>query len=111
MKRNVELDTLTWPKEDLKRILTLNYPGCKSAMEAVKDTLAKKSVTDSRGRETIYQVMKATIEELTLLLKDFDYDSLPSGKREELQNMKAQSIEEIRAWRDAWKDAVLKSIW
>jgi hypothetical protein len=55
--------------------------------------------------------MHDVIEELKVLLKDFDYESLPHGKREELANMPAKTIDEAKAWRDAWKAAVLSISW
>ncbi len=112
MKRNVELDKLLWPKEDLKRILILNYPGCKTASEAVKEIIAKNQTPSAvMSEQEKYKLMKGVIEELTILLKDFDYGLLPDGKQIELKNMPAKTIDEVYAWRDAWKSAVLSAKW
>ena len=113
-KRNVELDRLLWPKDSLKRTLLMNHPGCDSAVAAVKSLIAKQDQLNIDSPPEIpneFQVMHDTIEELKVYLKDFDYELLINGKREELANMPTKTIDEAKAWRDAWKAAVLKVSW
>lgn len=39
---SIEDDKKHWPKDSLKRFLLRSFPGCKTALEALRETIVKK---------------------------------------------------------------------
>lgn len=94
-------DSSQWPRDSLKRALLLNYPGCKSSLDALalrKKELSSQELTASQtpSLNQDYIIMRDIINELTSLIT-FDIDELDIETRLRLANIN-DSIE----WKNAW---------
>lgn len=97
-------DSNYWPKDSLKRSLLLNYPGCKSVLDAFHLTKQSGNTTSLKlpSINEDYVLMRDVIIELTSKI-DFDIDELDVKTKESLAN-----ISDPVLWRDSWLD-VLRS--
>ncbi len=112
-KRNFELERILWPADSLKRTLLKDYPGCKTAAEAVKKAIQDKNQTASQTpkEEDLGDVMRAAIREVEELQKGIDLDLIFQKTREELQSMPLNSKEDITLWKNAWVREIEKLKW
>ncbi len=103
-KRNNEP---SWPGEALKRHLTMNFPGCQTAVDAVKSLLKNKT---QEQNQTALQMPKLNLGEkftevstyIENQLSGVDENQITQETRDKLANMPLNSIDEIRAWGMAW---------
>lgn len=100
----IEQKRKDWPEGSLERHLKLNHSGCKSAFEASqKIRNQNKNQTAAQPMElTQDELMKQIIKEVEVLTKDVDLDTLDLKVRTELANMPITTIEEAKAWKEAW---------
>lgn len=104
---------MSWPQDSLKRHLALNYPGCKTAFEAVRSVLKKTPSKDETASQTMEQTIVAKLKEVTEVIAErsegLPIDLIPEIRRQQLADMPLDSVEEIRAWGISWI-SVLKDL-
>ncbi len=91
-------DSEYWPKDSLKRSLLMNYPGCKSTLDAFNlvKSQSNQTATQTPSINEDYIIMRDIINELSSLIT-FDIDDLDINTRVSLADIK-----DPREWKDAW---------
>lgn len=104
-------ETRNWPEKSLEKLLESKYPGCSSAVEAVqkqinlnKNNPAPLAIEEPPNPELAQ--MKEIINEVELMIKDFDIDFLSQSVRVALGKMPTTTIDEALAWKRAWAKAL-----
>ncbi len=97
-------DSDQWPKDSLKRSLLLNYPGCKSTLEAFNLIKSQQSQTplETPKVNEDYKIMRDAIKAIESAIGDFDIDNLSSDIRLQLNNIPLNNIPNVILWRDSW---------
>lgn len=113
-KQNLELLRLLWPKDSLRRVLTRDFPGCKTALEAFQKIVSeKKPVGEHKARSLtklkteghptpLENILRNAILEVERFQKDIDPTLILQKTRDDLALMPLETEEEIILWRDAW---------
>lgn len=105
-----------WPKDSLKRYLLTNFPGCKSAADAVKAILSQKNTRTVRIEEveppklpnltTQQDPVVAKLQQVQDAIADkaegLNLDLIPNERRAVLAAMPLTTVDEVRAWGVAW---------
>lgn len=94
---------MNWPNGS--RAKFLEEDGSKSLFESVQKRMNQKHAMPSETHED-YIGMKKIIDELTLLLKGFDLDSMDQMKRKELARMPLNSLRDALKWKRAWGEVL-----
>lgn len=96
-------DSDQWPKDSLRRSLLLNYPGCKSVVEALELT-KKTSSQNQRPTELSeeYKSMRQIIIDIENLINGYDIDLMGPELRDELKFMPLKNIEDAVKWKENW---------
>ncbi len=97
-------DSDQWPKDSLRRSLLLNYPGCKSSLDAL--ALTKSQLNESASQE--YKSMRQAIIDIELSLNGIDIDLLDSSVRDNLREMPLKTLGDIELWKQGWMTAIKK---
>jgi hypothetical protein len=92
---------IVFKKDSLKKTLLMNYPGCKSAVEAFEFAKSQKIETASQASEE-YESMRQIIIDVELAINGFDIDLMDGSLRAELRDMPLRTLDEAVLWRDAW---------
>ncbi len=103
-----------WPNGALKRHLALNYPGAKSAVEAVRMRISQTNPEIKTKIETAAQTMQMTAADkfkqvsdvIALRSEGKDLAMIPLSINDKLNKMPIETVEEIRAWGVAWLEAL-----
>ncbi len=98
-------DSDQWPRDSLKRSLLLNFPGCKSPLEALELIKSQRNQTASQSMEE-YKSMRQAIIDIELSLNGIDIDFIDSSLRENLRLMPLKCLGDIELWREAWMKAI-----
>ncbi len=102
-KRNVELDRILWPKESLQRTLVRDFPGCKSALEAVQKLLATKQETKPAAQAIdLGECLRNAIKHVEVLSNSIDQALLDEETEAALTGMPLTTEAEMKAWVNAW---------
>ena len=94
-----------WPEKSLERHLKLNYPGCSSAVQAVKKLLGSKTPSQNHiasQTPSDYEAMRKIIVSIEEASKDFDFSLLDEKTTVLLARMPITNQAEALAWKDAW---------
>lgn len=90
--------------EDLKKLLLVNYPGCKTVSEALEKE--KKNRIPSPPQDlpslTPVDVLRTAILDIQNHLNNFDIDFMDQELRLSLSKIPLDSVENITRWRDEW---------
>lgn len=113
----IEENRRNWPDRSLEKSLVRDYPGCKSAFEAVQKVLSKeKPIQDqpalqphqriTKPTNEDYLVMKQAILDIEIALKGIDLSKLPKETREQIAKMPITQASEALDWKAAWLKAL-----
>lgn len=111
----IEEKRKNWPDRSLEKTLAMDYPGCKSALDAVKKVLSdKEPKTEVPILPTPppiltnedYLLMKQAITDVETALKNIDISKLPDDVRNKIAKMPINTPIEAHNWRYAWLKAI-----
>lgn len=93
--------------EDIRKILLLNYPGCKTIAEALeKQKRDIKGIVESPIIEvipkTIVEIFNEAVKNIASYLDGYDIDLMDQQLRFDLSKMPLNTIPEINLWRETW---------
>ena len=94
-------------KDSLKKTLLMNYPGCKSAVDAFELTKLNLSQRPSETSKE-YKSMRQAIIDIELSLNGFDIDEMDSFVRGELRDLPLKTLGGIEVWKEGWMKAIRK---
>lgn len=108
----IEEKRKNWPDRSLEKALAIDYPGCKTAFEAVKKVLSEKDPHQIKSVAPIprtiiptksdYEVMKQVVLEVEVLLKEADYSKIPAREQDRISKMPITNAAEAIDWKLAW---------
>lgn len=98
----------SWPKYSLKSVLDNQYPGCKTAVEAVKSVLAKKDKPVAGEKEDPVAKLIQVQNVIAAQCEGVDIEKIPEFRRKELSKMPISTVEEIRHWGFCWLEELKK---
>lgn len=95
-----------WPEGSLERCLKLNYPGCKSPLDALAKTLSlKHSHTASQSMEEPLNLEIDTYAAMIKILKDLEsfflinnYELIPLSQREHIARIPIKTLDDAKFW-------------
>ncbi len=94
-------------KDSLKKTLLMNYPGCKSAVDAFE--LAKSQLSERPSETTQeYKSMRQAIIDIEISINGFDIDRMDQGVRDSLKQMPLKTLGDISLWKEGWMKAIQK---
>lgn len=108
----------SWPTGSLERSLVRDFPGCKSAIEALNKTI--KSITPTEIAITENKpVIESELDRYIALresiktIENYEHHGfntwlVPDHVRTRLNAMPIHSVEEARLWRDSWVKEIKK---
>lgn len=105
------MDDITWPAEALRRTLLRDFPGCKTANEAVKKVMLNRTKDQSpagtpvKALTDVEAVLWAIIE-ISDRAQAFDIDLMNQDLRKKLAEMPLTNRAELKAWTLAWFDVM-----
>lgn len=113
----IEEKRKNWPDRSLEKSLVRDYPGCKSAFEAVQKVLGTKPPQQdqtalqptqriTKPTNEDYLVMKQAILDIEIALKGIDLSLLSKETREQIAKMPITTASEALDWKNAWLKAL-----
>lgn len=115
----IEEKRKNWPEDSKRQALTRDFPGCRSAFEAVQKVLSEKHPQQEQTalqtpRKTIptkpanedYLLMRGVVQEVEQLLATINFSKIPDKTRFEIAKMPITSAAEALDWKAAWQKAI-----
>ncbi len=94
-----------WPSGAKTRALEEHFPGCKSAVDAVKSILRKTAEPPEMSPTMKFNQVSAEIRKR---LEQVDSARIPAETRDRLAKMPIETVDQIRAWGFAWLEEIRK---
>ncbi len=104
----------SWPRGSLERVLSRDFPGCSTALEALKKKLSNPQIETAAQEPLLSREdlsLKNAIKEIEEAQKDLDMDKISLPMRDRLAKMPLTTLSEIGLWRDLWLSTIDKLKW